>query len=277
MGPEESPIELPSELQVLFGTSGPMPADHLHHDLELNYVHCGLVRYSFQGRLADVSAGSFAVFWGAQPHRVLDTEPGTEFTVVHVPLALALSCDVGGGFTTHLLRGEVMTHVGDPWDDAVTRGWVLDFASGEAELAKIVGIEIHARLRRLAQSLTLKLSAEPPPSPAPGRHHTEAMLAYIQSHFREPLRVADVAAAAGVHPHHAMALFRKTLGVSIHRYVTRLRLSQAELLLLDGQRPIVDVAFEAGFNSLPRFYSVFGQAHGMSPSRFRKARAPLRH
>ena len=96
------------------------------------------------------------------------------------------------------------------------------------------------------------------------------MAQFVAEHYTESVRVADIAEVAGLHPNYAMNLFRRTCGMTLWQYLTRLRLSHAQRLLLTSDRGVLDIAMDAGFGSQARFYVVFKQAYGVTPAAFRR-------
>jgi AraC-like DNA-binding protein len=67
-------------------------------------------------------------------------------------------------------------------------------------------------------------------------------------------------------------LFKKQVGVTFTEYRARTRIEKAKTLLQDGHLRISEVAFEAGFDSIPHFNRVFRQQVGCSPSEYRAER-----
>jgi AraC-like DNA-binding protein len=89
------------------------------------------------------------------------------------------------------------------------------------------------------------------------------------------LSPARVAAALGMSVRSLHLLFEPT-GVSFARYVTRRRLHECRAALaspLTRHRPVADIAFSWGFNSLPTFYRAFHREFGAAPGEVR--RSPL--
>jgi len=62
--------------------------------------------------------------------------------------------------------------------------------------------------------------------------------------------------------------------VSPHVYLNRLRLTHAQRLLATTNMKIVDIALDAGFASLSRFYSTFSSACHCTPTTYRKRFIP---
>lgn len=93
---------------------------------------------------------------------------------------------------------------------------------------------------------------------------------WIEQHAHEPITLASVAAHVGLSDFHFLRLFRAGLGVTPHQYLVRCRLRRAARLLCEADRPITDVAFDAGFGDLSNFIRTFGRAARMSPRAFRR-------
>ena len=65
-------------------------------------------------------------------------------------------------------------------------------------------------------------------------------------------------------------------GVGFQEFLNSYRIKAAEVMLLDpaaGDRSILDVAYEAGFNSKSAFNAAFRRHRGTTPSEFRKKSA----
>ena len=81
--------------------------------------------------------------------------------------------------------------------------------------------------------------------------------------------IADVARRAGLNRRTLERLFVADLGVSIGEWRQRLRLHHA-LRLLAEERPIAEVAREAGYGSAPAFIAVFKRHFGVTPHQYRR-------
>jgi AraC-like DNA-binding protein len=92
---------------------------------------------------------------------------------------------------------------------------------------------------------------------------------YIADHIEDPIKLADLARAAGLTRMHFAAQFRATVGVSPHEYLLRQRIARAQALLQDPKQRLVDVALSVGFQAQPHFTTVFRRFVGVSPHRWR--------
>ena len=97
-----------------------------------------------------------------------------------------------------------------------------------------------------------------------------AVLAHIDAHPDDDLRLQRLSKLAGVSRFHFHHLFSAHFGVGVHRYVTLVRLRRAAYQLAFRQRlRVVDVAFAAGYESPEAFARAFKKAVGQTPSAFR--------
>lgn len=91
----------------------------------------------------------------------------------------------------------------------------------------------------------------------------------MDRHYAEPLDIPALAAVAGCSEAHFIRTFRAVFGETPHRYLQRRRVERA-MALLRGNRPVTDVCFEVGFNSLGTFSRTFAAIVGVSPSVYQK-------
>ena len=92
---------------------------------------------------------------------------------------------------------------------------------------------------------------------------------YVERELPNRLRLVEVAAAVGTSPAYLTDVFRRVEGVSLHKYVTSLRLARA-LLELPHAEDLTTLALDVGFSSHSHFSFAFRRAFGSTPSRFRE-------
>jgi len=96
---------------------------------------------------------------------------------------------------------------------------------------------------------------------------------WLRAHLSEPLRVADLAAHCGLGERRFHQLFDEAFGATPHRYLQRLRLDTALVLLCDARQTLTDVALTVGFADQSAFTHAFTRRFGLAPGQWRAARA----
>lgn len=107
--------------------------------------------------------------------------------------------------------------------------------------------------------------------------YVESALDFIEQNFRNVhLSVQQVADHVKIDRTYLYRLFKQEKGMSIVEYINRRRVSRAEVMLIDMQIPVKDVALSVGFSDPMYFSRVFKRLNGMTPTKF-KAAKKLRH
>lgn len=95
-------------------------------------------------------------------------------------------------------------------------------------------------------------------------------MAYIHTHYMNPVSRSDIADHVGVSERHLSRCFRQEIGVTPISYLNRYRVRQAKRLLEAGKMGITDVALAVGFSSGGYFSRVFRQELGVSPLAYQR-------
>jgi AraC family transcriptional regulator len=93
---------------------------------------------------------------------------------------------------------------------------------------------------------------------------------FIERAEATDLGLTDLAQAADLSPYHFARLFTARFGVSPVAYLRARRLAAAAERLRIGAPSLVDLAFDAGFDSQEGFTRAFKRAYGVSPGRYRR-------
>lgn len=98
------------------------------------------------------------------------------------------------------------------------------------------------------------------------------VLDYVEMHLGEPLSVSEMAAIACLSPFHFSRSFKRSIGMSLHRYVLARRIERARQLVLQTDLPLTDIAAATGFDSQASFTVRFRRELGVTPGKLRRSR-----
>ena len=93
---------------------------------------------------------------------------------------------------------------------------------------------------------------------------------YIEEHYKEPMTLPEAAAASGYVPTYFSRVFKNCTGMTFYDYLTVFRVRKAEILLVNTNDSIANIAASSGFSSVKTFDRVFKEQLGISPLKFRK-------
>lgn len=96
-------------------------------------------------------------------------------------------------------------------------------------------------------------------------------MAFIQDRAGTSIKVRDVVDAAAISRSSLETRFIRALGYSVHTAIRRAQLERAKLLVLDTDMPLKQVASKTGFKSVQHLTTLFGDAFGEPPAKYRKA------
>ena len=93
---------------------------------------------------------------------------------------------------------------------------------------------------------------------------------FIDKHYKEEIRLTQVADLAGMSPSAFSRFFKLHTGRNLSEYIIDLRLGYASRMLVDSTNSISEIGFSCGFNNLSNFNRIFRKRKGCSPSEFRE-------
>ena len=88
---------------------------------------------------------------------------------------------------------------------------------------------------------------------------------HIDKNPRADLSASSIARAVGISESSLYYLFKRNLGISLHKYITEKRISYAHSKIRDGALP-TKIYRECGYNDYASFYKAYRKLLGRSPS-----------
>ena len=250
-----------------------MSGSHQHPErLEVNLFLDGEVVYLVRGSMVRIPPRQLTVFWGSTPHQSVKVK-ATRFYWFTVPMAWVFQWKLPSTFIERLMEGALLVDQPRPEDEMDCTRWVADLQHPDRNFHDVAGLEIRARLLRLALRVStaskgtmVARTAEPAGSPL----RVEKMARFIAERYLEDVSAADIAKAASLNINYASTLFHQHCGMSPTDYLMLHRAHHAHRLLATTDKKIISIALESGFRSLSRFYATFDRIFHCPPREVRR-------
>ena len=103
------------------------------------------------------------------------------------------------------------------------------------------------------------------------RTQLKEALRFIHNNYMSVIELSNLAKVSGITREHLCRIFKQYTGMRPFEYITKIRLQKAqELLLLDKETTISEIAKKTGFQSSSYFSSVFRKNFGCTADEYRK-------
>lgn len=102
----------------------------------------------------------------------------------------------------------------------------------------------------------------------------QMITSYIEEHLEEDLSLDTLSQKFFVSKFHIAHVFKDNIGMSIHQYITKKRLSLCKEAIA-GKRSITEIYHTFGFGDYSSFYRAFKKEYGISPKDFRDMQIDL--
>lgn len=92
---------------------------------------------------------------------------------------------------------------------------------------------------------------------------------YINLHYNENITLDFAANMSGYSKYHFSRLFKQFTNVSFYKYLNKIKIENAEVLLKDNTLSVTEIALRCGFSSLSAFLRMFKLIKGCTPTEFK--------
>lgn len=107
------------------------------------------------------------------------------------------------------------------------------------------------------------------------RETMQRMLRYIDQHCAEKLSLDDIGQYTHYNRTYVSTLFKNTVGINFHDYLTKIRLSNAIFQLAVTEKNMTQIAIDCGFSDLKTFNHRFREIFGYLPAEYKQRLSPI--
>jgi AraC-like DNA-binding protein len=252
---------------------------HYHPEYELTYIIRGDGRRFVGDHVESFVAGDLTLIGPDMPHFWRSDEEyyqsestlEVEWVVVQFPVAFSQNVLANlpeAGAVAALLNQARYGVRFSPAVSALVAPKIEELTS-QTGLTQVLSV-LHI-LDELAADQSAQLLASDGCQLAPGTAETERMkrvFEFILNHFRDEIRVEQIASIAGLAPAAFCRYFKRRTRKSFVEYLNELRIGHARKLLTNVDLSVGQIGQECGFNNISHFHRQFKLHTGMTPLRY---------
>jgi len=250
---------------------------HRHNEIEIIFFpNRSPATVRFGAQIVEVQPEQTVLFWGAIPHQLMHIEDDNLQYWVAIPPEAFLYFNLPPSIVSDVMNGRVLVE-SDPELRAIDLAsypvWKREAGSSQQNVRQTLLMSLEARLRRfrpMEESANSLYPSQQKLLALKDKNAFKRMYDYITLNFRNSISVQSIADAAGLHPNYAISLFKEKCGINISSVITMLRVYEAQRLILTTNHKMVDIAMDAGFNSMSNFYKSFKKTTNKNPSDYRQ-------
>lgn len=257
----------------IFFTSIGYRGFHWHRELELILCVGGDLVLSKRDARLRLAEGDLVLLDAFEPHGLLRGAGRNLLLVVQAdPKAPELAAAIGNARLACMPGIE-----GREGAYASIRSRMASIATELAERASGYELACMESLFSILKTLRRELS-DPERDGAPaGRREEElerlrTVLDYLRENAKDPIRLAEVAAHAGLSPFYLSHFVKASTGLSFQENLAAIRTQNAVRLMLSTDARLIDIALEVGFSDIKYLNKAFMELFGKRPSELRTPR-----
>ncbi len=241
-----------------------MAEEHYHSSTEIYYLVEGETKYFIAGEVYIIKAGDLAIIPKGVLHRTIN-ENGRRCVRVNVTFmdqAVSVSALVEG-MAPRIIRSQELT---DEIRIIITK-MEEEYNAGREHSQIMLGAYLDQFLILLHR---LGSTAKPESGVSPADRPIIDAVRYVNEHYGDELTLEGLAKRFAMSPGHFSKKFKSVTGFGLCKYITQVRILNAEKLLKHTRLSVTDISMRCGFSDSNYFAAVFKAKNKIPPYRYAK-------
>lgn len=244
---------------------------HSHQEIELLYVQDGFVTVEVEGTRYELKKDDVIVVNSFQQHSILSTK---NFLIASISIELPHLQDQMQrdmpffACNSALVQADYDQTKYDRLHGAIENYLKYAYQSREEE-AFLAESYYYLMLYLLTKDFA-KTDLSEESLQQQKQQRTENIEKYLKQNFNKQISLNDLADKFYLSPAYLSRYFRKEFGTNFLDYLNQLRLKHATEEILRTDKPITQIAMNAGFSNITAFNKMFREEYSKTPSEYRK-------
>ena len=155
--------------------------------------------------------------------------------------------------------------------------WPICLTCAELLAARVAGKSprVAALTQLFAAHIVEKYTSTPTETPVHRGglpiHQLRKVQDYVVERLAEEISIEALADLVELSPSHFAHVFKESTGMTPLQFITRQRITQAQQLIRETSRSLIEVGLEVGYTSPSHFAQVFRRVVGVTPTKFRNS------
>lgn len=239
---------------------------HWHPEVEFLYVKKGELLLEHGQELISIDTGKIFIISRNVPHTYVEIEKESELLIIKVNVNQIWKYQESlpdfkiddNSFLLTQVDEEILSHFGEMMESDYGKYTDL-FVTAKAyeffayiKSGKILAVEEIKAKSIEASNVVFQIKD------------------FLIKNLTEEITLNSLAEHLGLSKNHCSKIIQEKTTLSFTEYLNHLRVKSAENLLIDTDKAIFEICYEAGFNSIQSFNRNFKKYSGVSPSQYRK-------
>ena len=245
------------------GVNDNMSQSHYHTHYELYFLESGERFHMMNGDIYETRPGDFMIFAPYVMHH--------SYSARDVAFKRTVLYFTDDAILSSKLRERIKTASGLYHPDSKIAGQVRTLLSALLNEEASEDIFSEEARKALLNSLliTVLRSVEVAKKPEM-KSRISKVIEYIESNYTSDIKLKDLATEFYTSEYYLCREFKKYTNKTIVQYINAIRIMHSQVLIMETNKSLTEIASLTGFSSLTHFNRTFSGIIGMSPSAFRK-------
>lgn len=261
---------------------------HSHQEYEIYVFHEGSCRYLIHNHIYDLEPGDILIMDGMTLHKA-NVNPDKEYirSVVHFSphWIKGLLSEMGSMYLLEVFQVLnhclIRTNENEQFkriEEVICRLAEVKSTSesntiyAETEM-KVLLLQLLIHVHKLGKMNSIKI----PYKKGDKAEHAGNIAAYIQENYMMKITIQSIAKALNLSKSYVAHVFKEMTGFTVMEYLMACRLTQVKYLLeMEPDKPINDIAYTTGFESVSHFSRFFREKVGVTAREYRRLRLEIR-
>lgn len=257
---------------------------HTHQEYEIYIFHAGSCRYLIHNKIYDLEPGDILLMDGMTLHKP-NVSPNSEYirSVIHFSphWIKSVLTEMGSMYLLEAFQKLhhclIRTHENNELkrlEEVISRLAEVKRTSESNDVhsiteMKVLLLQVLISVHRLGQMNSIKI----PNKKVDKAEHAENIAAYVQLNYMNKLTLQAISDSLNLSKSYVAHVFKEMTGFTVMEYLMGCRLTQVKYLLeMEPDKPLKDIAYESGFESVSHFSRYFREKVGVTAKEYRRLR-----